>query len=149
MKRKGFTLVELLIVVAILGALAAVMTVSTGDSIAKAKATTIANNLRICTTGAQLYYLEHADDGTDLTTITTETMLGAQVPNFGDFSDEGIKYEASDISSATQPNSWGVKVTLSGAEAGKIATALHAIKGFTSVAAASTDFTYKVFEGTI
>ena len=148
--RKGFTLVELLIVVAILGALAAVMTVSSGSSIAKAKATALANNLRVCTAGAQIYYLDHADDGTtNLSTITTKAMLNAQVPNFADFGDGNVKYESEDISGATPPESWGVKITLSGVEAEPIATALHNIKGFSGVTSTTKSFTYKVFEGTI
>ena len=53
--RKGFTLVELLIVIAVLGALSAAMTMASKTATAKAKAASIVNNLKICTSGAEIY----------------------------------------------------------------------------------------------
>ena len=150
MKRKGFTLVELLIVVAILGALAAVMTVSSGDSITKAKATAIANNLRICTTGAQLYYLENGDnESVTMSSIKAKDVLDAKVPNFTEFSSGTIEYDSTDITTdgETPPHSWAVTVTLSGSDATSIITSLASIKGFSGASGSSV--TYKIFDGTL
>ena len=143
MKRKGFTLVELLIIVAIIGALAATMMVSTGSSIASAKAAAIANNLRACTAGAQAYYLENAEDSTTLIgNVTCSAMLEDAVPNFTDFSEGNIQYTAD----GSGPDNWAITVTLSGTDKDDIKDALVKIRGFSS---ASTTTTYKVFAGTI
>ena len=148
--RKGFTLVELLIVVAILGALAAIMTVSSGSSIAKARATAIANNLRICTTAAQLYYLSSGDVDTaekDIGSVKTSEFV-ATIPNFSEFSSGTIAYVASNDDEAGYKK-WGVKVTISGADKTEILTALKAVKGFSTVDTSKNVIYYKVFDGTI
>ena len=145
MKRKGFTLVELLIVVAILGALAAIMTVSSGASISKSKATAIANNLRICTTATQLYALQSGDTE-DAATDTAAVKLSVLVPNFSDFTDADngmIKYTA--LTEAGYKN-WAVSVDIGGASAAEIETALKTIKGFSK---ASQHFIYNLFDGKV
>ena len=60
--RKGFTLVELLIVIAILGALSAGMSVSSSKATAAAKATTINNNINAIKTAAALYQLQEGNE---------------------------------------------------------------------------------------
>ena len=56
--RKGFTLVELLIVISILGALSAMMASSSTESIDKAQANAIINNLQTMKTAAYSMYVE-------------------------------------------------------------------------------------------
>ena len=67
-KRKGFTLVELLIVIVVIGVLSAMMMLSSTEAVSSARASNIISNLRNWKTAALAWYVDHIDDvdkGTD------------------------------------------------------------------------------------
>lgn len=66
-KRAGFTLVELLIVIIIIGILAGSMMLVAGSGTEKAEAAKIVSNLRSLKAAALLYYADEAGQGGDVT----------------------------------------------------------------------------------
>ena len=60
-KHKGFTLVELLIVIVVIGILSAMMMLSSSEAVSSAKATAIISDLRNLKTAALAYFADHAD----------------------------------------------------------------------------------------
>ncbi len=69
-KNKGFTLVELLIVIIIIGILAGSLMLVAGGSTAKAKATKIISNLRTIKGAALLYFSDHDTWPSQISDIT-------------------------------------------------------------------------------
>ncbi len=60
-KQKGFTLVEVLIVIAVIGILASMMVISSNESVSTAKASNIITNLRNFSMAAMAYYTDKMD----------------------------------------------------------------------------------------
>ena len=60
-KRRGFTLVELLIVIVVIGVLSAMMMLSSTEAVSSAKASNIVSNLRNLKTAALAWYADNLD----------------------------------------------------------------------------------------
>ena len=134
--RKGFTLVELLIVIAILGTLSAAMSMSVSGATAKAKAATIANNVAACITAARLYAVNNASDA--LATTTADTVLFASLPSWKDFNSGNIKY--AQVADGKGIDGWAITVDFGDdPEKDAIATELSNIKGFGKSYSSTTD----------
>lgn len=92
MKRKGFTLVELLIVIAVLGALTAMVQLSGTNAAASAKAASIASGLRTIKTAARMYIAENAASALSFDVFSND--LNSYVEDNSDFgvqkTDEGV-----------------------------------------------------------
>ncbi len=128
--RKGFTLVELLIVVAILATLTAAMTASISGTTAKAKAAMIANNVEVMKSAATQYYTENMEDSSKLAGATTKNVLDEYMPTWRDFQSGDIKYTAAE-DSETGRKKWAVTVDFSNdGEVEEIKTYLAKIKGY-------------------
>ncbi len=76
-KRKGFTLVELLIVIVVIGVLSAMMMLSSTEAVTSAKASNIVSNLRNLKTAALAYYVDNYDaaEAESFTTLDTASVL--------------------------------------------------------------------------
>ena len=70
MKRKGFTLVELLIVIVVIGILSAMMMLSSTEAVTSAKASNIVSNLRNMKTAALALYVDKLDSWEDKSNTT-------------------------------------------------------------------------------
>lgn len=95
MKRKGFTLVELLIVVAIIGVLAATMSMSAGNATAVAKASTIYSNIRNIKSAALVYQVQQGDQFSEknLSKAALEDLIDLDVYNKTNDKDNNIQYK--------------------------------------------------------
>lgn len=79
-KRKGFTLVELLIVIVVIGVLSAMMMLSSTEAVSSAKASNIISNLRNIKTAALAFY---ADNMSVLTKDKDGKLDQSKIPDIG------------------------------------------------------------------
>ena len=91
--RKGFTLVELLLVISIIGTLAATLSLAGGSATAAAKASTIYTNIQNIKTAAMLYQLQ---EGTQFkeTNVTKANLQAAEIIDLDSYNKTGTGEEA-------------------------------------------------------
>ena len=97
MKRKGFTLVELLIVIAILGVLTAMMQLSGTGATAAAKASAVVNGLRTIRTAANMYANINAGQTIALATFKSSS---------NDYFDTTITNSQFSVGTETSSDAW-------------------------------------------
>ena len=106
MKRKGFTLVELLIVIVVIGILSAMMMLSSTEAVTSARANNIVSNMRNLKTAALEYYV----DNLNYLEATTRTDNGLDMADGDGGARKGI-YRYLNGSSGTATNN---QVTVNG-----------------------------------
>ncbi len=89
---KGFTLVELLIVVAIIGVLGASMSLSAKDATPKAQAARLVSDFKLLRTAAVLYHIDSSDKGPTLTYFINHSKdyLAGKLSNFSIAEADGV-----------------------------------------------------------
>ena len=89
-KHKGFTLVELLIVIVVMGILASMMTLSSSESVSTARASNIISNLRNFSMAAMAFYTDSMDYfGKNPSTLTDlKSYVKKYMHNEGNIPDE-------------------------------------------------------------
>ena len=95
-KRRGFTLVELLIVIVVIGILSAMMMLSSTEAVTSAKASNIVSNLRNLKTAALAMYIDSMDQF-DKHEITPEIAKVVKYMNGGEnFNETGYSITSND-----------------------------------------------------
>lgn len=91
-KHKGFTLVELLIVIVVISILGAMMMISSSEAVSSAKASTIVSNLNAVKAAALSYYADHLNKSGG---ITQEDLSRANLmPYLKKTNDENLERKA-------------------------------------------------------
>ena len=129
--RKGFTLVELLIVIAILGALASMMSLSGTNATASARAATIVSDLKTLKTAALLFYNDYYLSSGDGVNAFTQNSFNAHSADYID--PAALKIISKDYAilikaaTTTAPSEWYAGYLLGvGAEDAQVAKLLKA-----------------------
>lgn len=106
-KREGFTLVELLIVIVVIGILSAMMMLSSTEAVTSAKASNIVSNLRNLKTAALAMYIDSMDKFDNGTINALNFNDVVRYMNGGkDFTEKGY--------SITSNDGWYLQYTISG-----------------------------------
>jgi len=79
-KQKGFTIIELIVVIAIIAVLASIVLVNVTQYINKGKDSAIKGNLATLSTNAAVYYDDTAKGNGDYTGFTADTATGCASP---------------------------------------------------------------------
>ena len=155
MKRKGFTLVELLIVIVVIGILSAMMMLSSTEAVSSAKASNIVSNLRNLKTAALALYVDSLDKWEDSANTTGPTIGNVKgYLNNGAGSDYSNYYIAFDKNTgAFSERKWYIVYNIgSGSDATRIKQKLYGrakstgLKGTTEVTADGATITAADFE---
>ena len=115
--RKGFTLVELLIVIAVLGVLTAMMQLSGTNAAASAKAAAIVNSLQTWRTAVSMYVAENAGGTPAIATFETNKANYVDADAFGE---DTTQYVFAAGTGEGNTDKWYVTYTLPTANATKI-----------------------------
>ena len=108
--RKGFTLVELLIVIVIIGILAAAMLLSSGSATASAEASNIVNNLRSLKSASVMFYADSMDA---VAGANGELPSGTTIDVLKDYTDNPDKFkDGSGYEFKNSGKTWYVGVNL-------------------------------------
>ncbi|MBQ3653021.1 MAG: type II secretion system protein [Synergistaceae bacterium] len=119
-KRRGFTLVELLIVIVVIGVLSAMMMLSSTEAVSSAKASNIVSNLRNWKTAALAWYADHLDtaEASGFSLGSTGTVTSKDVARYLN-SENAPGYE---LVGNNNPGTWFVKYSpVDSVVAGKLA----------------------------
>lgn len=121
--RKGFTLVELLIVIAVLGALATMMSMAAKDATPKAKAAKILSDYKTIASAVNIYLLDSADakiapNVKYFNNHSDDYLAGGKFNDYSVTSDDkkwyvayqGTDKEAATVMEAMQPDSTDIKM---------------------------------------
>ncbi len=165
--RKGFTLVELLIVIAILATLSGAMLVASGSATAAAKASTIYTNIGNIKTAATLYQLQEGNrfkeskvtkaalqdsDLLDLDSynkVMTKAAVAADPTNNveaspAEYENNSIVYEI--VPGTTDSNkNIGAYVICSFKDDNDFKAIANALRGYTDIRISTTDYTVGAF----
>ena len=118
-KRKGFTLVELLIVIVVIGILSAMMMLSSSEAVSSARATTIVADLRNLKTAMLAFYTDNIDNAN-----TTPPTLATILPYLTSATTEDELTKAG-YGVTTGDAGWFVQCKVQGTNVAKIRTKLQ------------------------